>query len=42
MNENELKAIIEQSVERFDHLRMVEKFNILWTLEKFIFNMIFV
>jgi hypothetical protein len=25
MNENELKAIIEKSVERFDHLRMVEK-----------------
>ncbi len=25
MNEQELKAIIEKSVERFDHLRMVEK-----------------
>ena len=25
MNEQELKAIIEKSVERVDHLRMVEK-----------------
>ena len=36
MNEKELKAIIDQSVEQYEHLRMIEKSNILWIWKVYI------